>query len=68
MTTPENYAKDVNDIVKIIYKGFSETNKVEFCYPHSEVLYSLKNPPPPIEMSDERSTDFSTPLQGGRIR
>ena len=67
-TTPEDYAKDVNDIVKIIYKGFSETDKVEFCYPHSEVLYSLKNPPPPIAMSDESSTDFSTPLQRGGIR
>ena len=67
-TTPEDYAEDVNDIVKIIYKAFSENNKVEFCYPHSEVLYSMKNPPPPIAMSDEPSTDLSTPLQGGRIR
>lgn len=64
-TTPEDYAKDVNDIVKIIYKEFSENDKVEFCYPHSEVIYSPKNPPPPIAMSDEPSTDFSTPLQRG---
>ena len=41
-TTPEDYAKDVSDIVKIIYKGFSENDKVEFCYPHSEVLYSIE--------------------------
>lgn len=67
-TTPEDYAKDVNDIVKIIYKGFSETGKVEFCYPHSEVLYSLKNPPPPIGASEELPTDFSRPSQRGGIR
>jgi len=66
-TTPEDYAKDVNDIVKIIYKGFSENDNVEFCYPHSEVLYSMKNPPP-VAISEEPSTDFSTPLQRGRIR
>ena len=66
-TTPEDYAKDVNDIVKIIYKEFSETDNVEFCYPHSEVLYSMKNPPP-VAISEEPSTDFSTPLQRGRIR
>ncbi len=67
-TTPEDYAEDVSDIVKIIHRAFSENDKVEFCYPHSEVLYSLKNPPPPIAMSEEPSTDFSTPLQEGRIR
>ena len=67
-TTPEDYAEDVSDIVKIIHKEFGENDKVEFCYPHSEVLYSLKNPPPPIAMSEEPSTDFSTPLQKGRIR
>ena len=66
-TTPEDYAKNVNDIVKIIHKGFSENDKVEFCYPHSEVLYSLKNPPP-VAMSEELPTDFSTPLRKGGIR
>ena len=66
-TTPEDYAKDVNDIVKIIYKEFSENDKVEFCYPHSEVLYSMKNPPP-VEISGKPSIDFSTPPQEGEIR
>lgn len=66
-TTPEDYAKDVNDIVKIIYKAFSENDKVEFCYPHSEVLYSMKNPPP-VATSEEPSADFSMPLQKGEIR
>ena len=66
-TTPEDYAKDVNDIVKIIYKEFSENDKVEFCYPHSEVLYSMKNPPP-VATSEEPPTDFSMPLQKGEIR
>ena len=66
-TTPEDYAKDVNDIVKIIYKEFSENDKVEFCYPHSEVLYSMKNPPP-VATSEELPTDFSTPLQKGEVR
>ena len=66
-TTPEDYAKDVNDIVKIIYKEFTENDKVEFCYPHSEVLYSMKNPPP-VVASEEPPTDFSTPLQKGEIR
>ena len=66
-TTPEDYAKDVNDIVKIIHKAFSENDNVEFCYPHSEVLYSMKNPPP-VATSEEPSTDLSIPLQKGEIR
>ena len=66
-TTPEDYAKDVNDIVKIIYKAFSDNDKVEFCYPHSEVLYSMKNPPP-IATSEEPSADLSMPLQKGEVR
>ena len=66
-TTPEDYAKDVNDIVKIIYKEFSENDNVEFCYPHSEVLYSMKNPPP-VAISEELPTDFSTLRQRGEIR
>ena len=66
-TTPEDYAENVSDIVKIIHRAFSENDKVEFCYPHSEVLYSLKNPPP-VATSDELPTDLSTPSQGGEIR
>ena len=67
-TTPEDYAKNVSDIVKIIHKGFNKNDKVEFCYPHSEVLYSVKTPPPPIATSEEPPTDFSTPPQEGEIR
>ena len=66
-TTPEDYAENVSDIVKIIHKAFGENDKVEFCYPHSEVLYSLKTPPP-IAISEEPSTDLSTPSQEGGIR
>ena len=66
-TTPEDYAKNVSDIVRIIHKGFSKNDKVEFCYPHSEVLYSLKNPPP-VVTSGEPPTAFSTPPQEGEIR
>lgn len=67
-TTPEDYERDAHDIVKIIHKKFNENEKVEFCYPHSEVLYSLKNPPPPIGVSEELPTDFSRPSQRGGIR
>ncbi len=66
-TTPEDYAENVSDIVKIIHKAFGENNKVEFCYPHSEVLYSLKNPPP-VATSDELPTDLSALSQEGEIR
>ncbi len=66
-TTPEDYAENVSDIVKIIHRAFGANDKVEFCYPHSEVLYSLKNPPP-VAISDELPTDLSTPAQGGEIR
>ena len=66
-TTPEDYAENVSDIVKIIHRAFGENNKVEFCYPHSEVLYSLKNPPP-VATSDELPTDLSALSQEGEIR
>lgn len=66
-TTPEDYAENVSDIVKIIHRAFGANDKVEFCYPHSEVLYSLKNPPP-VAISDELPTDLSTPAQEGEIR
>ena len=66
-TTPEDYAENVSDIVKIIHRAFGENDKVEFCYPHSEVLYSLKNPPP-VATPEEPSTDLSIPLQKGEIR
>ena len=67
-TTPEDYARNVSDIVKVIHKGFNKNDKVEFCYPHSEVLYSVKTPPPPIATSEEPPTDFSTPPQEGATR
>ena len=62
-TTPEDYAKDVNDIVKIIYKEFSENDNVEFCYPHSEVLYSMKNPPPVAISGRTTHRFFYTPTK-----
>ena len=41
-TRPAVYAENINDIVKIIHAEFRNSDKVEFCYPHSEVVYSLK--------------------------
>ena len=46
-TRPPDYAQNINDIVKIIHAEFGKSDNVEFCYPHSEVVYSWKNPPPP---------------------
>lgn len=51
-TRPEDYAENVNDIVKIIHAEFKKSNKVEFCYPHSEVIYSVKKQPAPLAASD----------------
>ena len=55
-TRPAEYAQNINDIVKIIHAEFRKSDKVEFCYPHSEVVYSLKEPPPPITISENRSS------------
>lgn len=51
-TSPADYAENVNDIVKIIHAEFRNSDKVEFCYPHSEVVYSLKKPPTSSEVSN----------------
>lgn len=51
-TRPEDYAENVNDIVKIIHAEFKKSDKVEFCYPHSEVIYSVKKQPAPLAASD----------------
>ena len=66
-TTPEDYAKDANDIVKLIHKGFNESDKVEFGYPHLEVFYSSKNPPS-VATSEEPPTDLSPPSLRGGVR
>lgn len=57
-TRPAVYAENVNDIVKIIHAEFRNSDKVEFCYPHSEVVYSLKKQPAASAESDSlpRST------------
>ena len=47
-TRPADYAQNINDIVKVIHAEFRKSDKVEFCYPHSEVVYSLKKQPSPI--------------------
>jgi small-conductance mechanosensitive channel len=54
-TRPAEYAQNINDIVKIIHAEFRKSDKVEFCYPHSEVVYSLKKSPPPIAPSENRT-------------
>ena len=51
-TRPADYAQNINDIVKVIHAEFRKSDKVEFCYPHSEVVYSLKKQPSPIATAD----------------
>ena len=42
-TRPVDRAKSLSDIVKIIFHEFSKCKNVEFCYAHSEVIYSWKD-------------------------
>ncbi len=44
-TRPVDRAKSLSDIVKIIFHEFSNNKNVEFCYAHSEVIYSWKDQP-----------------------
>ena len=44
-TRPVARAKSLSDIVKIIFHEFSKCKNVEFCYAHSEVIYSWKDQP-----------------------
>ena len=39
-----------SEIVKIVFHEFGKTEKVQFCYPHSEVIYQWKEgvAPPPV--------------------
>ena len=42
-TRPVNRAASLSDIVKIIFHEFAKSDTVEFCYAHSEVIYSWKD-------------------------
>ena len=42
-TRPTNRAKSLSDIVKIIFHEFAKNDTVEFCYAHTEVIYSWKD-------------------------
>ncbi|MDE0011868.1 MAG: mechanosensitive ion channel family protein [Candidatus Poribacteria bacterium] len=44
-TRPVDRAKSLSDIVKIIFHEFAMSKNVEFCYAHSEVIYSWKDQP-----------------------
>ena len=44
-TRPVDRAKSLSDIVKIIFHEFTNSDTVEFCYAHSEVIYSWKDQP-----------------------
>ena len=44
-TRPSERPKNVSDMVKIIFHEFAKNDKVEFCYPHSEVHYTWKGLP-----------------------
>ena len=52
-TRPVNRAESLSDIVKIIFHEFSNSKNVEFCYAHSEVIYSWKDQPALSEDSRE---------------
>ncbi|MBI1930832.1 mechanosensitive ion channel family protein [Candidatus Poribacteria bacterium] len=41
-TTPTDRQKNSSDIVKIVFHEFTKSDKVRFCYPHSEVIYQWK--------------------------
>ena len=40
---PTNRAQSLSDIVKIIFHEFAKNDTVEFCYAHTEVIYSWKD-------------------------
>ena len=42
---PVDRAKSLSEIVKIIFHEFAKSDTVEFCYAHSEVIYSWKDQP-----------------------
>ena len=42
-TRPVDRAKSLSEIVKIIFHEFAKNDTVEFCYAHSEVIYSWKD-------------------------
>ena len=44
-TRPTERAQTLSDIVKIIFHEFAKSDVVEFCYAHSEVIYSWKDQP-----------------------
>ncbi len=44
-TRPTNRAESLSDIVKIIFHEFAKNDTVEFCYAHTEVIYSWKDQP-----------------------
>ncbi len=53
-TRPVDRAKSLSDIVKIIFHEFAKSDTVEFCYAHSEVIYSWKDQPAlPVDLSEE---------------
>lgn len=48
--TPSDRQRISSEMVKIIFHEFAKTDKVQFCYPHSEVIYQWKEgvAPPPV--------------------
>lgn len=45
-TRPTNRAESLSNIVKIIFHEFAKNDTVEFCYAHTEVIYSWKDQNP----------------------
>lgn len=58
-TRPEERQRISSEIVKIVFEEFKKSDKVEFCYAHSEVIYSWKGaltPPAASVASAEKKT------------
>lgn len=55
-TRPEERQRISSEIVKIVFEEFKKSDKVEFCYAHSEVIYSWKGALTPAATSAEKKT------------
>jgi small-conductance mechanosensitive channel len=55
-TRPEERQRISSEIVKIVFEEFKKSDRVEFCYAHSEVIYSWKGALTPPAVSAEKKT------------
>lgn len=61
-TRPEERQRISSEIVKIVFEEFKKSDKVEFCYAHSEVIYSWKGAltPPAASAASAASAEKKT--------